>query len=432
VKRSSKTGRDSNTSSDLPSRHGEFDLFEDLVDKAEFASSLFGFYVHIPFCARRCGYCDFATFEGLEGISDRYLRALRYEIDRFSSYCGETDIRLSAARSQHSFSSDASTLEGPTKAGTTLYIGGGTPTLIAPDCLGEAVAPLLDTRPLEVSVEANPDSLDRAKAKELAHWSVSRVSLGVQSFDPSVLRYLDRTHSTEAVYAAIDSLDAAGITNFNIDLIYGSPSETLSSWERTLEEAVRCGPKHISCYALSLERGTPLYRKVALGKAQPPDPDDQADKMQLAANFLEDAGYRRYEVSSWALPGFECFHNLIYWGFGRYKGFGSGAHSFDGTSRYWNPRHPVCYIQAVWEEALPAGKESLDDETLVMDRVFMGLRRSVGIDIPDSFVGGVRTQRLVASGLIAMERGRLRATHKGMALLNEVVVAVAQDLIEAG
>jgi putative oxygen-independent coproporphyrinogen III oxidase len=381
-----------------------------MLSTAEFAASLAGFYVQVPFCARKCGYCDFAAFAGIDELIDDYVDALRLEIEQFFDECRNVE--------DDSFLGKA--------PGTTLYIGGGTPTLLEPSHLVSALEPLLETDPVEVSIEANPETLDRHKASQLAHMGVSRVSLGVQSFDPEVLAYLDRTHDIRAVASAVDALEEAGISNFNLDLIYGAPIEDLSSWERTLGQALAYGPTHISCYALSVERGTPLFKRIAHDGEAAPCPDDQASKMELAARLLEAEGYVRYEVSSWALPGYECLHNLIYWGFGRYRGFGSGAHSFDGSTRFWNPRHPLAYTKAVCSGELPAGQELLDADTLVFDRISLGLRRSVGVVLPQ---GGVlqHTERLLDAGLAVLEGNRLRPTPKGMSLLNELIIGLESD-----
>lgn len=381
--------------------------------QAEYASSLTGLYVHVPFCRRKCGYCDFAAFAGLEDVVDDYLKALRAEVEGFFGAGGPAGYEKFFDGS----------------SGSTLYVGGGTPTLVDVPALAGALEPLLAMGPCEVSVEANPDTVDRRKAVELSVMGVSRVSLGVQSFDPAVLGYLDRTHDRRSVAAAVEALLGAGISNTNLDLIYGAPMEGMASWEGTLQEAVGCGATHISCYALSLEKGTSLWRRVLEGGEAGPDPDDQAAKMALAGELLESEGYVRYEVSAWARPGFECLHNLVYWGFGRYRGFGSGAHSFDGSKRFWNPCHPRAYIRSADAGELPAGDERLDGETLAFDRISLGLRRSVGIPWPDGTdrCSYPETTRLVEAGLAKVTAGRLRPTPKGMALLNDLVLAVVSD-----
>ncbi len=387
--------------------------FSALVEKAESASHLFGFYVHVPFCFRRCAYCDFAAFAGLEYLVDDYVEAVTSEMAHFFGR------------------EAASLLEGTT--GTTVYVGGGTPTLLDSGSLAALLEPLLATEPLEVTVEANPESLDLAKARELASIGVTRVSLGAQSFDPKVLGYLDRSHDVDAPGEAVDALRSAGIFEVNLDLIYGSPPEDQSSWEHTLEEAVALEPTHLSCYALSVEKGTDLWRRVHACGEPCPDPDDQASKMEMAHRYLESKGYRRYEVSAWARAGHECLHNLLYWGCGRYRGFGSGAHSFDGSRRFWNPRHPASYIEAQKGGRLPSGVEKVDEQTRLLDCLALGLRRTVGIpwplaDPPSSEFS--RTGRLLDVGLVEIVEGRLCPTPRGLALLNEVVVSVFADLAE--
>ncbi len=376
---------------------------ERAVATAEHAASMVGFYLHIPFCARRCGYCDFASFARLEHLADEYIEAVGIEVERT-----ELDKWMEGS------------------AGSTLYVGGGTPTHIDTRLLAAALEPLLASSPCEITVEANPDDIDRRTALNLASIGVDRVSLGVQSFDPAVLEYLDRTHEIGSVYRAVDAFVSAGIENLNLDLIYGAPPESLSSWERTLMQALELRPTHLSCYALSIEKGTELWRCLQDGSVEGPDPDDQSAKMDIADEILSSAGYQRYEVSAWALPGYECLHNLLYWGSGRYRGFGAAAHSFDGKKRFWNPRHPRAYIQSVADNTLPCGEETLDGETLEFDRIAMGLRRSVGIEISGGNIGP-SIRRAIAAGLARLAGGRLLPTSKGMALLNELVVAVVSD-----
>lgn len=390
-----------------------------IEESAEHASTLTGLYVHIPFCARRCGYCDFAAFAELEDLAGDYVAAVRGEIARFFGAGGHSADDGDRIGGFENFFAGSS--------GTTVYCGGGTPTLLDIDSLAEILDPLLATEPQEVTVEANPDTVDYQKASGLARMGVGRISLGVQSFDPAVLAYLDRTHDRRSVFASVDALRAAGITDINLDLIYGAPPEDEASWEQTLRTAVGLRPTHISCYALGIERGTPLWKRISEDGEPGPNPDDQASKMALADAVLGAEGYIRYEISSWALPGHECLHNLIYWGFGRYRGFGSGAHSFDGSTRSWNPRHPRRYIEAERAGRLPAVLEPLDDETLLLDRISLTLRRSVGIAWPLDQMGP-KTDRLVAGGLAVVSEGRLRPTSRGMALLNELVVAVCSDL----
>ncbi len=387
--------------------------FSALVVRAESASHLFGFYVHVPFCSRRCGYCDFAAFAGLEHLVDDYVEAVTAEVADF--FDGEA----------------ASLLEETT--GTTVYLGGGTPSLLDSGSLAALLEPLLATEPLEVTIEANPDSVDPVKARELASIGITRVSLGAQSCDPNVLGYLDRSHDVDSLRAAVDALRSAGIFEVNLDLIYGSPPEDLSSWEHTLEQAVALEPTHLSCYALTVEKGTDLWRRVHACGDPAPDPDDQAAKMEIAHRYLDAKGYRRYEVSAWARPGHECMHNLLYWGCGRYRGFGSGAHSFDGSRRFWNPRHPATYIGEQKTGRLPAGVENVDEETRLFDHLALGLRRTVGIPWPVTDAPATeftRTRRLMSVGLVELVEGRLCPTPRGLALLNEVVVSVFSDLID--
>jgi oxygen-independent coproporphyrinogen-3 oxidase len=276
----------------------------------------------------------------------------------------------------------------------------------------------------EVTMEANPDTVDAACLATLLTAGVTRLSMGVQSFDHSVLAALERVHSPESARRAFAAAREAGFRNVNLDLIYGASGESVDSWQRTLEEAIALGPEHLSCYALTIEPATPLGRKVQAGLAPPPDPDLQADMYALACDLLGAAGYEHYEVSNWAKPGRECRHNLVYWRRQPYLGLGAGAHSYRDGRRWWNLRPPLAYLEGVEGGRRPvAGEEMLRPEEARMEEVFLRLRTSEGI--PATKVDAARAAPYLQAGLLARRNAHLVLTERGMFLANEVVLALA-------
>jgi putative oxygen-independent coproporphyrinogen III oxidase len=364
-----------------------------------------GIYVHVPFCLTRCGYCDFNAYAGMDHLAPRYLRALLSE----------------------------ATLAAPAWEGTevvSVFLGGGTPTTMAPADLKALLVHLRDrfdvTPDAEITTEANPDTMDRASLTALLEAGYDRLSMGAQSFDPSVLRALERVHHPDGVRRAFDAARAAGYANVNLDLIYGADGETLESWEHTVREAVALAPEHVSAYALTIEPATPLGRAVASGATPAPDPDLQADMFGLACELLGEAGYRHYEISNWAKPGFECRHNLGYWERRPYVGLGAGAHAYRDDTRWWNVRPPEEYMAMVERGELPiGGSESLDASDAYLEEVFLKLRTLEGI--PASWVEPATAEPFLRSGLLVEDLRNLVPTERGMLLLNELVLALSRD-----
>jgi putative oxygen-independent coproporphyrinogen III oxidase len=364
-----------------------------------------GIYVHIPFCLTRCGYCDFNAYEGLDHLAPRYLEALSAE----------------------------ATLAAPAWKGTrfvSVFLGGGTPTTLSPADLRSLLASLRDRFDLasdaEVTTEANPDTVDEASLRAIRDAGFQRLSMGAQSFDPAVLSSLERLHRPDGVRAAMAAARAAGYANVSLDLIYGTDGETLASWERTLHETVALAPEHVSAYALTIEPATPLGRQVAAGTRPEPDPDVQADMFGLACEVLRDAGYRHYEVSNWARPGFECEHNLGYWERRPYVGLGAGAHAYRDDVRWWNVRPPETYMEMVEAGELPiGGSESLDAGDAYLEEVFLRLRILEGV--PTGWFEPARYERFLDTGLLEDDLGRLVPTERGMLLLNELVLALTAE-----
>jgi putative oxygen-independent coproporphyrinogen III oxidase len=383
---------------------------------------LFGVYVHVPFCLTRCHYCDFVTYTGMEGLRRPYAAALVEEAALAVAALGPEPPEV-----------------------TSVFVGGGTPTLLPSGDLGRLLDRLRELVPFaagaEVTVEANPETVDAAGAEGLAGAGVTRVSMGAQSFDDRVLANLGRAHDAARVAAAVATLRAAGMPALNLDLIYGGPGEDPGSWAATLEAALALEPEHLSAYALTIEPATKFGRLVATGRMAEPGEDDLADRYETACTALAAAGYHHYEVSNWAtddepatlptrIPTHASRHNLTYWRRGRYLGLGAGAHEFDGTARRWNVNGVPQYLEAVRSRRRPThGEERLDPEQGRFEALALRLRtveglhpeeaQSLGVD-PD----GAEANHLRKAGLLAPGPA-LRLTEKGMFLHGEVVARLA-------
>jgi oxygen-independent coproporphyrinogen-3 oxidase len=337
-------------------------------------------YVHLPWCVRKCPYCDFNSHE-LRGAApfEAYVDTLLEDL--------EQDLPLARGREV-----------------ATVFFGGGTPSLCPPPLIGRFLAGLAARLPLapdvEITLEANPGTIERGRFSELAEAGINRVSLGVQSFQPRLLAAIGRIHDEREAHAAIDELGRSGISNFNLDLMYGLPGQTVAEAQADLAAAIAAAPPHLSLYQLTLEPGTPFHRR-------PPDlPDEDAcwEMEAAAAMRLDAAGFRNYEVSAWALPGRECRHNLNYWSFGDYLGLGAGAHGKlslgDGRIvRRWRRRRPVGWLEGPRLE----GEQVLDAEERLFEFMLNALRLRDGFSLA-SFEA--RTGLGVEVALPGLERGR--------------------------
>lgn len=363
-------------------------------------------YVHVPFCARICPYCDFAVVEGRDDLADRYMEALESEI------ASAPDWR-------------------PLDA---VYVGGGTPSRFGAERLAAILAALRKRHGLasdaELSLEANPEDWTPLLAERLVEAGYDRVSFGAQSFHQGVLVALGRRHTGSQISQAVQVARRAGFRSVSVDLIFGTPGETIDDWRRTVESAIALAPDHASCYALTVERGTPLGRSVAAG-APAPDPDLQAAQYEMAEHLLDEAGMVRYEVSNWARPGHACRYNLTVWAQGRYQAFGNGAHGFDGTERYRNVRRLDAYLARVENGHSPrAGGERVSGWEAEIDRLFVGLRRVAGVATGpgvEAFLRSDEGDRLRAAGVVDLVDGRLRVLRP---LLTDEVERVVLDLPE--
>lgn len=388
----------------------------------------FGVYLHVPFCTVRCGYCDFNTYTATElggGASQ-------------SSYAATALAEIALAGRVL----DAAGL--PPRPVSTVFVGGGTPTVLPVDDLARLLGGVRDTWGLapdvEVTTEANPDSVTPESLAGLAAAGFTRVSFGMQSAVPHVLATLDRTHDPRRIPDVVRWARDAGLA-VSLDLIYGTPGESLDDWRTSVETALATGVDHVSAYALVVEGGTRMAVQVRRGDLPPTDPDDQAAKYELADDLLAAAGLGWYEVSNWArTPADACRHNLAYWRGDDWWGIGPGAHSHVGGVRWWNVKHPRAYADRLARGLSPAaGRETVDGESAALERLMLGVRMAEGLPIAELPTDARReVAGLVADGLVdgraALARpapgdpspgGRLVLTRRGRLLADAVVRTLA-------
>lgn len=390
----------------------------------------------MPFCVTRCGYCDFNTYTASElagsgASTGAYLQALHAEIE----LAGE---RLAGVR-------------GRSRSLSTVFVGGGTPTLLASSALVGVVEALRGRFGLaddvEVTTEANPDSVTADSLAELAAGGFTRVSFGMQSAVPHVLSTLDRTHDPERIPQAVEWARAAGL-QVSLDLIYGTPGESDDDWATSLRSALDCSPDHVSAYALGIEAGTRMGREVRTGQLKPVDPDEQARRYEMADSLLTSAGLEWYEISNWARsPAAQCRHNLGYWRNDDWWGFGPGAHGHLAGRRWWNVKHPARYSTMLADSVLPVeGSETLDDDARHTEYVMLGIRLREGLPLEGVLSGsgmeharagsvrvdidglvrdglvreGLVRDGLVRDGLVQIHGDRMALTPRGRLLADTV------------
>ncbi len=392
-------------------------LPESVRDGAE--NRHFGVYLHVPFCRVRCGYCDFNTYTGDE------LRGVRR-----SDYASQAVAEVASAR-------EILRSTGlPERPVSTVFFGGGTPTLLPASDLAVMLASVRDAWGLsntaEVTTEANPDSVDRAYLDELREAGFTRVSFGMQSAVPHVLATLERTHDPARVPLVVRWAREAGL-DVSLDLIYGTPGESVDDWRASLEAALAEGPDHLSAYSLIVEEGTKLARQIRRGEVARPDDDTAADMYELADALLAEAGYSWYEVSNWARGDAHASrHNLAYWQGHDWWGVGPGAHSHIGGVRWWNVKHPAAYAERILAGVSPAaGRETLDDETRATERILLAVRvrDELRVDELDD-AGRSSVAGLIADGLVEGREaiaGTIRLTLRGRLLADAVVRRLLGD-----
>lgn len=379
----------------------------------------YGIYLHIPFCARICPYCDFNRYVHQEGLIPAYVDAL----------IGEMDLTLVET--------------GPIHA-ETIYFGGGTPSLLEPEQVGRIIRGLHERfhieQDAEITLEANPERLDKAKLAGFRAAGVDRISLGVQTLKRHGLRILGRAHCPDVPARALRQARAAGFNNVSLDFIFGWPTQTLDEWRDDLRTMIEWQPEHLSLYSLIVEPGTPYHEAVRTGKLVPVDNDTTADMYELAIDLLAEAGWQHYEVSNWARePGLESRHNAIYWRNGHYLGLGAGAHGHIGNVRASKLRQPAAYIAAVRDERLPVDfSETIDAPTAMAETMMLGLRLLRSGVSARAFeerhntalhdVYGSEITSLESLGLLQWEGERLKLTRRGLLLANDVAERFLPDV----
>ncbi len=373
--------------------------------------SQLGLYIHIPFCRSKCNYCDFNSFSGMEHLIPSYFDALRFELAHISQKIKSTGARFSS-----------------------VFIGGGTPSFVDTgyivgvlDAASELTGVSDDA---EISIECNPGTLTPQKAKVYASAGINRVSIGLQACQQRLLETLGRIHSADDFIKAHQMATDAGIDNINADLIFGIPGQTMADWKDSVETIIRLGVKHVSCYSLKIEEGTRLGEWLAGGLIEVIDDELDRAMCHFAVDQLKSKGFRHYEISNFALPGFECKHNLLYWKALPYIGIGAGAHSYFNSKRYHNVNDPAAYVQKASDGAFPElDCEYIGRTASMREYMMLGLRLVDGIDDEEftyrygtSFFKEYeqRIASLVDKGLLARERRRLRLTGAGLDLANQV------------
>ncbi|MBN1203057.1 MAG: radical SAM family heme chaperone HemW [Anaerolineae bacterium] len=377
-------------------------------------------YLHIPFCRTRCTYCAFSTYSGLSALIPPYMDALAHEIQLVGG--------------------------GLKRPAHTVYFGGGTPSLIPAALLGHVLDRCRDMFVLppgaEITLEANPGTVDDTYLRALRQIGVNRLSVGMQSANADELKLFGRCHRQDDVHSTVHTARRVGFTNINLDLIYGTPHQTLAAWQHSLDTALGLDPDHFSLYSLGIEENTPIQRQIALGTLAFPDPDLAADMYEWAASRLAAAGFEQYEISNWTRPGHASQHNLYYWRNLPYLGLGAGAHGYAARIRYANIAHPAAYIECIASQPVPlefpcsAAADtinSVDRRQAMAETMLMGMRLTVeGVSL-DAFrarfghdlwsIYGAELDRLIASGLVEHTAdARVRLTPRGRLLGNRVFI----------
>ncbi|GER87511.1 coproporphyrinogen III oxidase [Dictyobacter vulcani] len=407
--------KDTQTHNQLP--QSLLQATEPIQDLLETAS----LYLHIPFCHTRCHYCDFNTFAGLLPLREPYVRALLHEIEMAGTMARHEDGRLRRSR--------------------TLFLGGGTPSLLSVDQITRILNACFQSFALdadaEITMEANPGTLNQEQLIGIRKAGINRLSMGAQSFDAELLKTLGRIHSPQEIVQAVDFARVAGFTSINIDFMFGLPGQTMQHWQETLKRALELRPEHLSLYSLIVEEGTPFQDWVNDGSITPGDEDLCADMYEYADELLRQAGYINYEISNWALPGHHSRHNLTYWQNLPYIGMGTGAASSFAGRRFSNEREPLDYIKLVKANQLPTVEsEDVEQAQAMSETAFLGLRTAMGIHLPTfaarfgqpfSQFAGNRLQDVEKAGLLEYEDDWLRLSTRGRLLGNEVFLRLLPD-----
>lgn len=368
-------------------------------------------YIHIPFCIRKCYYCDFTSFSNLNEKIPLYMNSLKTELELYREKLLAYSIK-------------------------TIFIGGGTPSAIEGRYIYDLLVHLYKnfnlSKDMEITIEVNPGTIDKEKAKIYKEAGINRVSIGVQTFNNRLLKSIGRIHEVEQIYESYKLLRKEKIENINMDLIFGLPNQTLEDVLFSIEEAIRLGVEHISHYSLILEEGTQFYNLNKKGKLNLPDEDEERLMYHKATEYLVEKGYSHYEISNYALPGFECRHNLVYWDLLPYLGIGLGSHSYMENKRFFNTSNILNYIEKLGSKLLPIeGEEIINKSTEIEEYCILGLRKIKGIDknefkkrfnVEIEDIYGDVINKHIKNGLIIDDGRSIMLTKKGLDLSNLVEV----------
>jgi oxygen-independent coproporphyrinogen III oxidase len=370
-----------------------------------------GLYLHIPYCLHKCGYCDFNSHPDNQEESEIYVSALLSEIEYYS----------------------------PKLAGKivpTVFFGGGTPTILPPASLAKILSRVKNrfnlTEDCEISIEANPATIERETLQQICASGFNRISIGVQSFDPDELKLLERVHNEEQIHTTVDRARLAGFDNLSLDLMFSLPGQSPQKWKSHLQQALDKNPNHISAYGLTIEPATSFFKLQERGLLQLPPEDTQLEMFETTIEFLQSAGYEQYEISNYARPGFECQHNLNYWDNGEYLGLGAGASSYLNGERFKNTNLPSRYIREVQAQGSAVeSTEKLDLLHAMGETIMLGLRRRNGILIENfekrfqisfNHVYGKVLDPLLKEGLITLNQNRMALSRKGICIADSVIL----------
>lgn len=367
-------------------------------------------YIHVPFCASKCAYCDFASYPGRNADWEAYFNALNSEIYSYREQLKGCEIQ-------------------------TVFFGGGTPTLVNAEYILGAMDALHACAHfagnVEFTLEGNPGTLNREKLKQYRAAGVNRLSIGAQALDDRLLKSIGRIHTAADVASAVRMAQDMGFENLNLDLIYALPGQTIEDWQRTLEAAIRLQPAHLSAYSLIVEPETPMFDRVMRGECAVPEEDGCINMQRLANRILEKNGYARYEISNYARSGFECRHNLAYWRRSEYLGFGCAAHSMFGGARFENPRGLDEYLSGMRRR----NEERLTREDEIEETLMLGTRLCEGVDLDAwnqrfGFRLDARYSQMIKrfeqAGMARIRNGRLQLTERGMEVQDAIVVSLLQ------
>ena len=370
--------------------------------------------MHFPFCVSKCPYCNFSSITGAEGLIERYTNAVAVELD---------------SRLTESYSAFPK----------TIYIGGGTPSIVSPEYIKKEVRRLISKDLIEYTVEANPESINGKWLDGILESGANRISIGIQSLDEKLLGNLGRIHTAENAVSSVKMAKNSGFTDISVDLMFGIPGQKMKTWELTLEGILELQPDHVSCYALDIEEDSEYCEILKRGDIKIPDPDETADMYLLMAEMLEKGGLVQYEISNFARIGKECKHNQGYWNFTPFLGIGASAHSYDGKMRRWNENNPNEYINKIENKNDPtAGFEILNEEKRLVEMIMLSLRTKKGLSFENLNSLSSKKKILLEHKIAKFEEssfiennieGNMCLTAKGAAIANDIISDILADIL---